>query len=482
MFDIVIIGLGATGVSLLSHLQEEVYTLQLKRPEIAVFNPSHTFATGKAFGDADHIHRVNTPSSMMSVSNTEPFRFEHWLQSVSGSGEHWPTRLQFSDFIQQTYKDIYKNGILNIKEFHYNVISVNKDNKDFVIRDENGNTVNARKIVMCLGAQPSDMFPEFNDIPGFINHFSQYDPGINEKVIIAGSSLTAIDAFRYIHSKNDVNVHCYSRSGYAPTCLTEKNTYTPVFLNWRNILTESAYSGDILGVFTRLLRKEFYLLRKNGEFRPAMTLLKKGRQADYFSLLQKRAEAGDLPCQDTLVSTRSYMPRIWNAMNNHQRNLFLSQYGALWSSWRHPVPYEIFSELSKESTSGKIKFHKMKTSPVYLKNKFTLNTHSGTLSSGCFWDATGDSQNLNMMKSPLLKNLMHQNLIENHPCGGININPLTFQCKVKNNNIPGLYNIGPLNKGCLFSTNAFWFNNQCTEIWAKQWAFESTERCSEDFI
>lgn len=41
MFDIIIIGLGATGVSLLNHLQDEVYTSQLKRSEIAVFNPSY---------------------------------------------------------------------------------------------------------------------------------------------------------------------------------------------------------------------------------------------------------------------------------------------------------------------------------------------------------------------------------------------------------------------------------------------------------
>ncbi|EEX32797.1 hypothetical protein VIC_002247 [Vibrio coralliilyticus ATCC BAA-450] len=27
-----------------------------------------------------------------------------------------------------------------------------------------------------------------------------------------------------------------------------------------------------------------------------------------------------------------------------------------------------------------------------------------------------------------------------------------------------------LNKGVLFSTNAFWFNAQCSEKWAHQWA------------
>lgn len=482
MFDIAIIGFGATGVSLLSHIQDEVYISQLKIPSIAIFNPSKTFATGNAFGDAAPLHRVNTPPSMMSISSMAPLRFEHWLQSEKGYQERWPSRLKYSNFIQYTYNGIRKNGLLKITEFRHDVISISKYNEFFTITDSDGNTVHSHKIVMCLGAQQSNTFHKFNDIPGFINHFSLYDPAIDETVIIAGSSLTAIDAFRYINKKKKVNVHFYSRNGYAPTCLAEKNTYTPKILNWENILSKSIISGDILNTFTNLLRKEFNLIRKNNEFKIAMNLLHKGKQADYFKFLMERAKTGNLPCQDILISTRPYMSKIWNIMSIHQRGKFLSDYGAIWSAWRHPVPYEIFSELTQASVNSTIYFHKMKTDPVYQNNKFTLSTNSGVLSSRCFWDATGDCYHLNIMKNPLLKNLITQKLIESHPCGGINIDPLTFQCRVQNKNIIGLYNIGPLNKGVLFSTNAFWFNNQCTEIWAKQWCFEKTKINIKDSI
>jgi len=70
----------------------------------------------------------------------------------------------------------------------------------------------------------------------------------------------------------------------------------------------------------------------------------------------------------------------------------------------------------------------------------------------------------------LINNLLFKNYIEPHPCGGIMIDPKTFNICVKGENINGLYNIGPLNKGALFSTNAFWFNAQCSERWAHQWA------------
>lgn len=151
---------------------------------------------------------------MMSVSGMVPFKFERWL-----------TRLQYSEFIHQTYKNIRNRGILCITEFHYSVISVSKNNNDFIISGDNGNTVNARKVVMYPGAQLSDMFPEFNGISGLINHFSQYNPTIDETVIIAASSLAAIDAFRYIYNSAP-RTHTGSRaeiSVYALICVTGIN-------------------------------------------------------------------------------------------------------------------------------------------------------------------------------------------------------------------------------------------------------------------
>ncbi|AXC68423.1 hypothetical protein DOE63_24995 [Salmonella enterica subsp. diarizonae serovar 59:z10:-] len=472
MFDIVIIGLGATGVSLLSQIQDEVYSLRFKKPEIAVFNPLCTFASGNAFGDAYNIYKVNTPSSMMSVSAMEPGRFEHWLRATCGCQERWPSRLLYSEFIHQTYKDINENEILQITEFPGSVISVIRKNEFFIITDDNGNTVSAHKVVMCLGSPPADSFPEFNGTPGFINHYSQYQPSVNDEIIIAGSSLTAIDAFRYIHHKGGSSVHLCSRNGFIPTCLTRKENYTPVFLSWKNILSAIQYPEDTFDVFIRLLHKEFCLLRNDGEFKIAMSLLKKGNNTEYFYFLLERAKKGNLPCQDTLVSTRPYMHKIWSVMTIKQKQKFLKKYGALWATWRHPVPYEVFYELSQASVNEKLKFHQIQTPPVYQDQKFSIRTSSGTLKSNYLWDATGGNYNIKKMRNTLLENLLINKLIENHPCGGINIDPLTFQCKVNGNNIHGLYNIGPLNKGCLFSTNALWFNVKCCEIWVRQWASE----------
>ena len=88
MYDIAIIGLGATGVSLISQLQDEIYSSNLIKPKIAVINPSNNFSTGNAFGDADKIHKVNTPPNLLSVSYNETNSFKYWLKRGSSSEDN----------------------------------------------------------------------------------------------------------------------------------------------------------------------------------------------------------------------------------------------------------------------------------------------------------------------------------------------------------------------------------------------------------
>lgn len=213
-----------------------------------------------------------------------------------------------------------------------------------------------------------------------------------------------------------------------------------------------------------------------------MKLLREGRQTEYLCLLLTRAEKGNLPWQDVLVSTRPYMHKLWSAFSLMQKQQFMKMYGAVWAAWHHPVPQEVYSELLQASAEGKLNFHQALSSPEHEGNTFLLKTRSQTLSFGHLWDATGGKNHLHLMKQPLMLNLMIQELIEGHPCGGMNIDPLTFQCRVQNRNVPGLYNLGPLSKGSLFSTNAFWFNARCAESWAKKWAVEFCENAVKETL
>lgn len=468
VFDIAIIGFGASGVGLLNEIQNEVFTKRHLKPNIAIFNNQKSFAKGKAFGDASPIHIVNTPPELMSPSVVEPNGFWHWLREQNSMDSRWPTRVTFAKYLEYVYSDIQATGLLNLHEVQRDVLSLQYVEGEFELALQDGELIKAREVVLCLGSLNSSNFSDLEELPGFINHHTQYNQTVNEPALIAGSGLTAVDAFRHLDKSKNARANIFSRNGLAPTCLSEKHLYAPKHLTWNSLLRESHLSP--LKAFMKLLLKEHRSLQNESEFKTAIRFLRTGKQAEYFRYLEGRAANADLPWQDVLVSTRYWFHKFWKAMPIQEKYQFVSRFGSLWAAWRHPIPMSSFSQLGNAVDEERLEFFKATSKPTYENGVFRVPTVRGTMESRMLWDGTGGSPVIRNSVSPLLDQLISEGYVEPHPCGGIYINPKTFEVSSSRNEVSGLYNIGPLNKGVLFSTNAFWFNAQCSEKWAHQWA------------
>ncbi|QIZ45432.1 FAD/NAD(P)-binding protein [Dickeya zeae] len=475
MFDLAIIGVGATGVSLLKQLQDEVYAAGLASPKIALFCPKEDFACGKAFGDAAAIHKVNTPPNMLCISRHEPDGFSRWMSEKGEELDLYPNRLMYAKFLHETYQGILNLGILKIEEFYIHVDSLHPYMGGYKINTGDG-VVTAKKIVMCLGALHGSTFPTLAAQTGFVDHHRQFMDIPDGPVLVAGSGLTAVDAARSLAMNRNREIHLFSRHGYAPTCLTAKNTYTPKALNWKNLLDNKG-NRVRLSRFIHLLNQERQYLLGKDEVEPALHRLRSEGASAYFEFLMQKSAAADLPYQDILVSTRPYMHKLWQMLPVEDRVLFSNHYGSEWAVWRHPIPYEVMSELAQAAKEKRLHIHKASRPPLFNNGSFSIETADRkSITSPFMVDGTGGSNQLSTIDSALLKNLLQQGLIESHPCGGMNIHPMTFECRVNGTRVPNLYNIGPLNKGCLFSTNAFWFNAYCAGQWAKQYVIEMSHQ------
>lgn len=468
VFDIAIIGFGASGVGLLNEIQNEVFTKRHLKPNIAIFNNQNSFAKGKAFGDASPVHIVNTPPELMSPSVVDPTGFWHWLREQNTMDSRWPTRVTFAKYLESVYKDIQATELLNIHEIQQDLLSLEYVNGSFELALRNEELIKAREVVLCLGALNSSNFSDLEELSGFINHHTQYNQPVNEPILIAGSGLTAVDAFKHIDRSKNAKAKIFSRNGLAPTCLSEKHQYVPKYLTWSSLIRESQLSP--LKAFIKLLLKEHNSLKNESEFKTANQLLRTGKQAEYFKYLEGRASNADLPWQDVLVSTRYWFHKFWKAMSIKEKHEFVSRFGSLWAAWRHPIPMSSFIQLGSAVGQERLEFSMATSKPTYENGVFRVSTTGGTLESRILWDGTGGSPIINNSRSPLLEQLINEGYVEPHPCGGIFINPKTFEVSSSRKEVNGLYNIGPLNKGVLFSTNAFWFNAQCSEKWAYQWA------------
>lgn len=474
MYDLAIIGFGATGVSILKNLVDQTIANKLPSPKIIIFSPKDSFAKGLAFGDADYHHKVNTPPHLMGMSDVETLGFENWLLKKGIDSFSFPPRKVYASFISETYLDILNSNILNLHEVKDHVISVSKDINGFRVSAQSLSII-SEKIILSLGSLHNSNFPEFFDVPTFINKRSQYNQVSSDKILIAGTGLTAIDVFRTLNKRKNSEVHLFSRNGYAPTCLSASNRYIPTHFSWQEIINNGTPKIQIKHI-QQALRKEVNSIKKRSERHESIKILKSSGHAEFFSYLLERADSGDLPYQDTLVSSRSYIHKIWCSLSLKDKKEFQLNHSADWAAWRHPVPREVINGLKEAAQEGRLHIHKALSRPILINSKFTIETSKNiNIESNVLIDGTGGGNQIKMTNSPLLQEMRNKNLIEGHPCGGININPLTFECVVKGKIIKGLYNIGPLNKGCLFSTNAFWFNARCAGIWAKQWAVEKSK-------
>lgn len=333
-----------------------------------------------------------------------------------------------------------------------------------------------KKAVLCIGSLNSTVFPEYEKLNRFYLDHHGLENIENSSVIIAGTGLTAIDMFRTLDRTKSNRIFMYSRHGYLPTCLTSTNRYTPQYVDWHYIVNRFP-DGITARKFIQLLVLENQKLGSTSEYTEGTKILEAGGVPAFFAYLQARAAMGETPFQDMLMSTRPYMHRLWRSFSTEERRWFLSAYGARWAAWRHPVPSEIISELKEAVENGRLRFLTSKNKPLYKKGTFSIeDKKTKCVDAQYFLDGTGGSNNIALSKSALIQNLLKSRLIEADASGGIAINPLSFRCINPRRPHPHLYNIGPLNKGALFSTNAFWFNSRCASLWARNEYMIRTER------
>lgn len=466
MFDIAVIGAGANGIALLKHIEDMLYSESDKKIAVALIDTASHFARGKAFGDTSPHHKVNTPPTMLAIGNYEPNNFSKFVYQSSAESLLFPVRRSFADYLSITIEGIKKRNILDLTEIRAECTDI--DYKNNYILYAGDNTIEAKEIVLCLGSVSETIFSEFSQLPNFHNHHNTIGNIQNESAIIAGTGLSAIDLFRSAN-KNKNKVYMYSRHGFLPTCITKKNNYIPDFVDWsyiQNHFTKGISSYN----FVELLFKEEQHIGKKSEYKEGIKILRSGTQQSFFAYLQARAMAGDTPFQDTLVYTRPFMHRLWRSFSCDDRYWFMQNHGAFWAAWRHPIPCEVIEEIKNALEDGSLEIHQANTQPIFNNNVFSIEMSNGKkISTKHFIDGTGGGNQLSQQTSRLIQNLMARGFIKPHPCGGIDVDPLSYNCLSDEPFSNRLFSIGPLNKGALFSTNAFWFNSRCAYIWARNW-------------
>lgn len=458
-YDIAIIGFGATGVTFLRSLQSFHHEQNLDKLKIVIVSEEKTLALGKAFQECDEIHRVNTPPELMSVQEEDILGFKHWLDQNLYT-EKYPPRHMFARYLKETFNEIKKDSAFEIDIIESEAVDIKNSTDGLEVKTLSTNFL-SKKIVLCLGSLTSTKFSKFNRnlaLPSEITYLKSKD--ITE-VAVAGTGLTAIDCIRQLKKQGAKKVYIFSRKNMLPTPITTENKYIPKYFIWQNIKKELILTtkGQRLTKLLYIFKQEIDLLKEN-EYIHSKEFLSNEDYLSYFTYILNKSKSGDLPIQDILTSTRRFAHKIWKLLSEDEKINFQRNYSSAWAVWRHPIPIFILEEIKEYFQTGFIEVIK---SPhiEYYNNKLVIKSEktNSKVKVNTLVDATGGTMDILKSNSPLIKNLLIRNLISPHICGGIRTNSLNF--KVKNNQGAEIYNLGPLSKGDLFSTNAFWYNSKC---------------------
>lgn len=461
IYDIAIVGFGATGVSFLKYIQSFLHEQSISDLKIAVISDQQTFARGRAFGDAEDVHRVNTPPSMMSIQLEDPNGFVHWLAQM-GIKEKYPSRLLYAQYLQEIFNEIQKDTFFNLNCIYQQAIdieSIDEELSKIVLEDETW--LYARQVVLSIGAVHDTPYQQIKDrilLPNQIKHHSFKSV---PHVVVAGTGLTAIDCIRSLKHKGIEKIYVFSRNNKLPTPITTFNRYSPQIFIWSNIKKEliNTKSGRRLRKLIVLLAKEFKLLDKN-EFLIAEHLIKQQRYTEYFDFVIDQANHGEMVVQDILVSTRHYAHKIWKMLSDEERLVFHEKYNALWAVWRHPVPIFVIEDLAKFVKQKTIEIISVSRIEQDGQNVLIICKDGRVIDVPYLVDGTGGSSQIANTENVLVRNLLDKNMAQVHPCGGIKVNTLNFRV-IHSQPFQKLYCLGQLAKGSLFSTNAFWYNSKC---------------------
>lgn len=453
MYDLAVVGFGATGVSFLRQLHSHIYEQDMGPVSVALISPTDSFSSGLAFGQAESFHKVNTPPELMGIEPEDPKGFASWLRQRTGKEERYPARLTYSQYLKEVYgsMSLGKRDRLCIEEYLDTAVDIDTSSGNPVVFLDGGGKVHARRVVLALGAVTSPTFSANTGLQPILPS-SISDISAPEVALVAGTGLTAVDCVRSLVKKDCQSIHWFSRSGYVPTVISRQAKYEPVAFTWGGIKSElnKRERGERLSRIVSLLRREVACMR-NPELIRADELRSKGDLCGYWNYLIERADKSDLPFQDTLFSTRYYAHKIWLKLSEEECLEFQKSFGAFWACWRHPIPMEVVEELNVYAKEGRLQLHRPVT-PIKIKGgKYILETSRQTICADALIDGTGGTSDVRDVNSPLIRNLLARGLATAHPCGGLKVDGLTYGLKSNLSN-SGIYCLGPLAKGSLFST------------------------------
>jgi uncharacterized NAD(P)/FAD-binding protein YdhS len=458
---IAIIGMGVAGIGALREWTRE----KESNPsiELTLFGDKDTFGTGAPYQKENEKLVMNQAAGTISIIPENKNDFVEWLKTNKNEKEpaekHYPRELfgdylkdRMNDWLVQSKAEVIKEKVERVQMLANNQLRLTSSStiKDF------------DAVHLCIGGFPYKDSYQLADNPNFIinpfpveKNLTRIPKGATVGVI--GTGLTGIDIFRYTsYNRPDLTVSFFSLSGRFKSLRGKADAIDYHFFTNENIKrAKEKNNGFIpLETYVEWFKKEADYQQlslednwENNHLGSIDTLKKE---------LRDSKEIGAI--QNLLHDMSPFLPEIWMALTEADKQLFYDKYYEKWDKLRSSFPIATAKELISAWEGNGISVFSDLIDVVESEQSFKLNLkNQDPQHVDYIINAAGAQRNVSydMERMPLLSQLLDERLLQPETFGGVQVSLPEFSAVSQRYGIlPTLKVHGDLISGIQFGNNS----------------------------
>jgi uncharacterized NAD(P)/FAD-binding protein YdhS len=294
--------------------------------QITLIDPHSQIGLGRAYSTTDMRHLLNVPADKMSIFANHPLDFVDWLKRKP---DHpyldWPfvPRKLFGEYLVEKINALPEKSFTHLQTEAIGLHAL--PGKKWRITLSNGDKLVADTIIVATGYQSlidRKLLRETDEKtkgrvlqPYDFSGFNKIKP--QDRVIIVGTGLTALDVFLHLQDLPETKLHFISRHGFFPKPHDMDPPHTKETLS------------DLPGQSPRII------------FRRTVRAVRKNPRA-WIALINQ---------------IRDQVPGIWANWSDQEKSQFIRHISAFWEVARHRVPISVFKLLESLKSVGQVQVH-----------------------------------------------------------------------------------------------------------------------------
>lgn len=458
---IAIIGMGVAGIGALREWTKE--NEADPSIELTIFGDEETFGTGAPYQKENEKLVMNQAAGTISIVPGNKNDFVEWLKINTNEKEpaekHYPREI-FGDYL----KDRMNNWLT---ESNAEVIKEKVESIQMLANQQFRLTSSSKvkdfdAVHLCIGGFAYKDSYHLADHPNFIinpfpveKNLARIPKGATVGVI--GTGLTGIDLFRYTsYSRPDLTVSFFSSSGRFKSLRGKADAIEYHFFTTENIKRAKKENNGFIPLETYV---EWF--KKEAEYQQ-LSLRDNWENSQLGSIASLKNELHDSKeigaIQNLLHDMSPFLPEIWMALTESDKQLFYDKYYEKWDKLRSSFPIATAKELISAWEKNKITVSDKLINVVKNNQSFTLILKGQEPQQVDYIiNAAGAQRNVSfdMERMPLLSQLLNERLLQPETFGGVQISLPNFSAISQRYGIlPTLKVHGDLISGIQFGNNS----------------------------